>query len=230
MLENAEYIAPGLIVYRNVFPSDLNLINRLEKILSDPSSESQWRTSKPLKPGSVPVGKKYRDCSDFEIKKNNWDDSGKSESTLNLEKIWEDCYKAALDPVEDYAQHFRLPPLGYWEPLNFVKYNIGEYIEVHSDHSYSHICVLSGVGYINDDYEGGELFFDKLNIKIKPKAGDLYLYPSTYLYSHASLPVTSGTKYAIVTFLDYLEAPHTAEYKEIEKKEIDKKQIKAVYN
>ena len=72
--------------------------------------------------------------------------------------------------------------------------------------------------YINDDYEGGELFFDKFNLKIKPKAGDLYLFPSSYLFSHASLPVTSGTKYSIVTMLDYLEAPHTPDYREIEKR------------
>jgi len=230
MLSNAEYIAPGLIVYRNAFSKDLDLINRLEEILSNESNENQWKTTKASKAGHAQAGKKYRDCSDFKIKKDTWDDTGKSKSTLDLEKIWEDCYKAALGPVEDYAEHFRLPPLGYWAPLNFVKYDLGEHIEVHSDHGYSHICVLSCVGYINDNYEGGELFFDKLNLKIKPKAGDLYLYPSTYLYSHASLPITSGTKYSIVTFLDYLEAPHTLEYKEIEKKEIDKKQIKAVYH
>jgi predicted 2-oxoglutarate/Fe(II)-dependent dioxygenase YbiX len=229
MLNNSEYIAPGLIVYRNAFRKDLDLINRLEKILSSESNENQWKTAK-TRSRYGQGGKKYRECSDFQVKKNSDDNSGKSKSTLDLEKISEDCYKASLDAVEDYAQHFRLPPLGYWSPLNFVKYDQGEYIEVHSDHSYSHICVLSSVGYINDDYEGGELFFDKLNIKIKPKAGDLYLYPSTYLYSHASLPITSGTKYSIVSFLDYLEAPHTSEYKELEKKEISKKQIKAVYN
>jgi predicted 2-oxoglutarate/Fe(II)-dependent dioxygenase YbiX len=74
------------------------------------------------------------------------------------------------------------------------------------------------VGYLNDDYEGGELFFDKLNLKIKPQAGDLYLFPSSYIYSHAAMPVTDGTKYSIVTMLDYLEAPHTPEYREIEKR------------
>jgi predicted 2-oxoglutarate/Fe(II)-dependent dioxygenase YbiX len=230
MLSNAEYIAPGLIVYRNAFPKDLDLINRLEQILSNESNENQWRTAKTSRDGNVQVGKKYRDCSDFKIKKNNGDNLGKSESTLKLEKISEDCCRAALNAVKDYSQHFRLSPLEYWESLNFVKYDQGEYVEVHSDHGYNHICVLSCVGYINDDYEGGELFFDKLNLKIKPKAGDLYLYPSTYLYSHASLPITSGTKYAIVTFMDYLEAPHTPEYKEIEKKEIAKRQIKSVHD
>lgn len=229
MLNNAEYIASGLIVYRNVLPQNLDLINRLEEILSNQSSENQWKTAKTgVKP--VQGAKKFRECSSFKINKNTKNDLNKSESTLKLEKISEECCKAALEPIKDYAQHFRLAPLGYWEPINFVKYNQGEYIEVHSDHAFGHICVLSCVGYINDDYEGGELFFDKLNIKIKPKAGDLYLYPSTYLYSHASLPIISGTKYAIVSFLDYLEAPHTLEYKDMIEKEIAEKQIKAVYD
>jgi hypothetical protein len=32
------------------------------------------------------------------------------------------------------------------------------------------------------------------------------------------MPVTSGTKYSIVTMLDYLEAAHTPEYRILEKK------------
>ena len=80
-------------------------------------------------------------------------------------------------------------------------------------------CDLSCTVFLNDpdDYEGGELYFDKFNLKIKPKAGDLYLFPSSYLFSHAAMPVTDGIKYSIVTMLDYIEAAHTPEYRKIEK-------------
>lgn len=215
MLNNAEFLGPGIVVYRDVFTPEMDLINRLENTLSDSSDINQWRTAKT---GYALVDKKYRDCSDFKIKKNTWDDSGKSESTLKLEKIWEDSYNAQLAPVEDYSQMFGLAPLKYWESFNFIKYGADQHFQVHSDHGYSYICVLSSVGYINDDYEGGELFFDKFNLKIKPRAGDLYLFPSSFIYSHAAMPVTSGVKYSIVTMLDYLEAPHTPEYREIEKR------------
>jgi hypothetical protein len=215
MLSNAEFLGPGIVVYRNVFTPEMDLINRLENTLSDSSDTNQWKTAKT---GYAQVDKKYRDCSDFKIKKNTWDDSGKSESTLKLEKIWEDSYNAQLAPVEDYSQMFGLAPLKYWESFNFIKYGADQHFQVHSDHGYSYICVLSSVGYINDDYEGGELFFDKFNLKIKPRAGDLYLFPSSFIYSHAAMPITSGTKYSIVTMLDYLEAPHTPEYREIEKR------------
>lgn len=227
MLSNAEYLYPGIIVYRNVFTKEMDLINRLENRLSkDPEAEGVGFSDSPhstykwkeAMTGYSSNNKKYRDCFDFKIKKNNLNDAGKSEDQIALEKIWEDARDAQLAPVEDYRSMFGLAPLTYWESFNFVKYGQGQHFQIHSDHGYSYICVLSSVGYINDDYEGGELYFDKINLKIKPKAGDLYLFPSSYIYSHAAMPVTQGTKYSIVTMLDYLEAPHTPEYRKIEEK------------
>ena len=76
-------------------------------------------------------------------------------------------------------------------------------------HGWSYICTVSLVAYLNDDYEGGELNFGKLGISFKPKAGDLYIFPSTYLFSHRAMPVSSGLKYSVVTMLDYNENAHT---------------------
>jgi hypothetical protein len=62
--------------------------------------------------------------------------------------------------------------------------------------------------YLNDDYEGGELWFPYLDIKFKPQAGDIILFPSTFIYAHSSLKVTSGTKYSAVTMFDYNDNNH----------------------
>jgi len=218
MKVDMEYLYPGIIVYRNIFTKEMDLISRLENILDDKSSDNQWKEART---GYANLDKEYRDCFDFKIKKNVESPEGKTESTLLLEEIWEDAKAAQVGPVEHYRNGFGIAPLNYWEAFNFIKYGPGQHFDVHSDHGYSYICTLSSVGYLNDDYEGGELFFDKLNLKIKPKAGDLYLFPSSYIYSHAAMPVTSGTKYSVVTMLDYLEAPHTPDYREIEKRYSD---------
>lgn len=226
-MNQPEMLAPGVLVYRDVFPKSMNLIERLEDCLSkDPNAKGVGYSDSPnatytWKQATTGYGLsdlKYRDAFDFKIKKNREDDEGKSEDQIKLEKIWEDAKQAQIDPVEDYRMKFNLAPLKYWEAFNFVKYGKDQHFQTHSDHGYSYICVLSSVGYINDDYEGGELYFDKFNLKIKPKAGDLYLFPSSYLFSHAAMPVTNGTKYSIVTMLDYIEAPHTPEYRQLEKK------------
>jgi hypothetical protein len=225
MLKNAEYLQYGIVVYRDVFTKEMDLVNRLENSLNGSNEKYKWNQAQT---GYKNTDLKYRDAYDFKIKKNSEDSlmlsmqhvdrNNKTEIENELEKIWEDSYQAQIAPVEDYRSMFGIAPLTYWESFNFVKYGKDQHFQVHSDHGYSYICVLSSVGYINDDYEGGELFFDKFNLKIKPKAGDLYLFPSSYIYSHAAMPVTSGTKYSIVTMLDYLEAPHTPEYRAIEKK------------
>ena len=224
MLENAEYLATGIVVYRDVFKASLDLQNRLGKIISEGAEDNLgWNDAYT---GYGVKNLKYRDCSDFKVKYND-----NKSLTLNYENIqeedqkpihkdianlWKDAYEVQQDPVNDYSRMFNLAPLKYWESFNFIQYNANQHFQIHSDHGYSYTCVLSSVGYLNDDYEGGELFFDKLNLKIKPKAGDLYLFPSSFVYSHAAMPVTSGTKYSIVTMLDYLETAHTPEYREIE--------------
>lgn len=228
MLPNAEYLHYGIIVYRDVFKKEWNVIDRLENSLGISESKYKWNTSQT---GYANSDLLYRDSYDFKIKNlgsgylslgnNTFTTETKGEAEKELEAIYNQCFEAQLAPVEDYRAMFGIAPLKYWEAFNFVKYNPGQHFQVHSDHGYSYISTLSSVGYLNDDYEGGELFFDKFGLNIKPKAGDLYLFPSAYIYSHAAMPVRSGTKYAIVTMLDYLEAPHTPEYREIEKKYIE---------
>jgi hypothetical protein len=104
--------------------------------------------------------------------------------------------------------------MGFWEWTNVVKYGPGQYFKEHADHGWSYISTVSLVSYPNDDYLGGELAFPKLKIFEKPKAGDLYVFPSTYLFSHIAMPVRSGTKYSFVTMLDYNDDTHTVEYED----------------
>ena len=68
--------------------------------------------------------------------------------------------------------------------------------------------VISAVLYLNDDYTGGALNFEFFGLTVKPDAGDLIIFPSSYIYSHASVPVESGTKYAVVIMTDRNENAH----------------------
>lgn len=224
MLPNAETIYPGIIVYRNVFPKEYRFAERLEAVLSKTEGKKHWNLAQV---GYDNLNKDYRDAWDFKIKENNGgslmlgngihvDPEDFTEDEIELRQIWREAKGLQLAAVEDYMKMFQIPPLNYWESFNFIKYAKDQHFQVHSDHGYSYVCVLSSVGYINDDYEGGELFFDKLGVNVKPKAGDLYLFPSSFIYSHAAMPVKSGVKYSVVTMLDYQEAPHTPLYREIE--------------
>lgn len=70
---------------------------------------------------------------------------------------------------------------------------------VHKDnHSGYEFLEYSTVIYLNDDYEGGEIYFPKLSYIYKPKAGDIVLFPcSTDEYLHGVQPVRGSNRYTI---------------------------------
>jgi len=60
---------------------------------------------------------------------------------------------------------------------------------------------LSVVYFLNDDFEGGELVFPALDLKIEPQAGTLVCFPSDHHYIHGVNPVTAGHRYTVVTWM-----------------------------
>jgi hypothetical protein len=202
---SVEDLGHGIFVYRDVLLKELNVIERLEKELDGKNSGYTWQ---PAYVGYQERMPNYRDCVDFKFKKSDIEHD-KSEVSLALQQIWQDCYDRQAPAVADYCKKFNIHQLRYWEAFNFIKYEPGHHFMEHHDHGFSYNCTVSLVGYLNDDYEGGELYFRLQDLNIKPKAGDLYIFPSTYMYPHQAKVVHSGTKYSLVTMLDYSAKFHT---------------------
>jgi|DEB19_MinimDraft_3_1074340.scaffolds.fasta_scaffold02181_7 hypothetical protein len=202
-----EELALGIWVYHDVLPKELDLINRIEDVLTDEKSFYNWL---PAYVGYQQLMPEYRDCVDFKFKKTDIEHDP-SEASKKLQKIWQDCFDRKKAVVDDYTRNYRLGELRYWEAMNFVKYGPGQHFQEHHDHGYSYNCTVSMVAYINDDYDGGELFFRYQGLNLKPKAGDLFIFPSNFVYPHRAMPVHDGLKYSIVTMLDYSAKFHTAE-------------------
>jgi Rps23 Pro-64 3,4-dihydroxylase Tpa1-like proline 4-hydroxylase len=201
-----EDLGDGIYVYRDIIPNSLNLIERLENILQN-NDRYSWREAFVGYQQRMPD---YRDCMDFKFKKTDIAHDT-SEASIKLQEIWQECFDRKKIAVDHYEKQFRLGKLRYWEAMNFIKYGPGQHFQEHHDHGYSYNCTVSLVSYINDDYEGGELYFRLQDKMIKPRAGDLYIFPSNYMYPHRAMPVHSGVKYSIVTMLDYSSKFHTPE-------------------
>jgi hypothetical protein len=63
-------------------------------------------------------------------------------------------------------------------------------------------CAITRYGcvvYINDDFEGGELYYPHLNMSYTPSAGDLVIHGSRI--THGVAEVKSGIRYVYPTFL-----------------------------
>ena len=72
----------------------------------------------------------------------------------------------------------------------------------HVDNAADPEIEFAAIGYMNDDYTDGELFFSKLGIEIKPKARSLILFPGGDMYSHGvKSPGEGPVRYALPTFV-----------------------------
>jgi hypothetical protein len=199
----------GIWVYKGVINKEIDVVGRIEANLK-PVGDTSGYAWQPAYVGYKELMPEYRDCNDFKFKKTDIQHDH-STTSINLQSLWQDLYDVKLPAVQDYSGMYNINNLKYWEAFNFIKYGPGQHFMEHHDHGFSYNCTLSLVAYPNDDYEGGELFFRLQNLKVKADAGDLFIFPSNFMYPHQAMPVTSGTKYSIVTMLDYNKKFHTPE-------------------
>jgi hypothetical protein len=65
--------------------------------------------------------------------------------------------------------------------------------------------------YLNDDYEGGELYFPEHDIQIKPKTGSLVIFPGGRENLHGIKEVTEGRRYTFAAFWDFADIQYPKE-------------------
>lgn len=82
------------------------------------------------------------------------------------------------------------------QTMHLLKYTESGYLPPHQDQGDS-TRLLSALLYLNDDYEGGEIEFPNSNVRFKPEAGSVVMFPSNFLYIHQVHPITKGTRYSL---------------------------------
>ena len=130
--------------------------------------------------------------------------------SYNIENINHFIIKNLHSLIQEYIDKFNFDWFTGWEgysAVRFNRYSPGQTMQNHCDHIQDlfdgerrGIPILSIIGILNDDYEGGELimFEDK---KIDTKKGDLLIFPSNFLYPHKVTPVTEGVRYSYVSWV-----------------------------
>jgi hypothetical protein len=112
--------------------------------------------------------------------------------------------------LSEYVESFKFDWFPGWDgytAMKFIRYFPGQKMKNHCDHIHSifdgerkGVPILTIIGVLNDDYEGGELimFEDK---KIDTKAGDILIFPSNFLYPHEITPVLKGVRYSYISWV-----------------------------
>ena len=116
------------------------------------------------------------------------------------ERIFESVSKC----IEEYLNKFaNIIPCNISSDSGYslLRYKSGNYIGQHIDASGRSPRELSCSLILNDEYEGGEFAFFNQKLKFDLKKGDIIMFPSNFMFPHEVLPVTSGIRYAIITWI-----------------------------
>lgn len=125
---------------------------------------------------------------------------------LRLQPLIEDFFKVKVQPTGQ----------------TIVKWNPGQYQSPHADKELHYgpdagtpndfpYYDIASLFYINDDYEGGELYFPHQKIQFKPKRGAAYFFPGDMNYVHGVTEIKNSFRYTCPFFWEILE--HTGDVK-----------------
>ena len=109
-------------------------------------------------------------------------------------------YQAKYSQVEGRSSSVWI---GHLSGVRFNRYKVGTQMQTHCDHihtlfdgKYRGIPIVSFIGLLNDNYQGGEFLCRKKEIKLT--RGDIVLFPSNFMYPHKIKEITKGIRHSFV--------------------------------
>ncbi len=198
MVMERKELAPGIFVYSDVIPTHENLVKDIEDAVSmnvvswnqayvKSDSDSEIDTSKR---DTMTIGIHYLENPEIDFS------NPTSSFNTSLSKIFYDSFA----PVEqDYKNIFGIYTTWH-DSYGILKYGIGQKFTNHIDDHPDFHRRVSFVYYANDDYIGGEINFPRFGVSYKPKANEMIVFPSGYVYNHSVNEVTDGVRYAVVSW------------------------------
>ena len=110
-------------------------------------------------------------------------------------------YSAALQAVLRYESLFPACRIVEGQAFELLRYSTGGYYRKHTDSFKRVPRSLSCSFALNDDFGGGGWSFFDGGYTLHPPKGSVVLFPSNFMFPHEILEVTSGVRYAVVTWM-----------------------------
>lgn len=179
-------VAPGVVLYENVIDNCHELI---DLALLDPE---KWRDSRVgANVAEGVVNKEVRNTKILDVP-----------AIYSNDIRWFEVSQTVWKYADSYGQFFDVP-FSNMEFLQLLHYSTEEgFYKPHYDSGPGMQRIFSAVLYLNDVKEGGETYFNRFNIAIRPKAGRLIVFPANYMYTHEAKTPKSEDKFALVTWFN----------------------------
>jgi hypothetical protein len=114
--------------------------------------------------------------------------------------------------TERLAEFYELTQPLYADTVQLVQWPEGIFMPPHADransdgraHDFPHRDFASLV-YLNDDYEGGELYFPRLDLVLRPTRGMMVAFTGDWAHEHGVLKVRKGLRLTMPAFYTFTE-------------------------
>ena len=179
-----------IVVFKNALSDSL-----CDSILNEYSNKDEY----------VPATVGSKDKTNTEVRKvkglNISQDINIGKNREHRQNLDSELFAKVGEVINNYTKKFNEVRVKQDCGYSILKYEIGDFYKQHTDSFTSMPRELSCSIALNDDYEGGEFgFFDRKKTIKMPK-GSALVFPSNFMYPHEILPVKSGTRYSIITWL-----------------------------
>ncbi len=167
---------------------DTNILN-LHEIIKHAES-NKWKLPKVSGINGGHVDKRLRDS----YIQNYTKDTDLISEHIVLLNHFSKCLNSYL---QKYPMANEFPSFEVRDSYNVIKYEKGQaYHANHSDYFPQGDSILrnrhlTGICFLSDVSEGGELVFPQQNLEIKPEQGKLVIFPSGWTHAHHTMPVLS---------------------------------------
>jgi len=129
------------------------------------------------------------------------------EDAPDLAALMKQAHRRAAERI---AAFYRLTQPIHADTVQLVRWSEGMHMEPHADranpdgseHAFAHRDFASVI-YLNDDYQGGEIYFTAQDLMLKPKAGTLVAFTGGWWHEHAVMRVLQGTRYSMPGFYTF---------------------------
>lgn len=119
------------------------------------------------------------------------------DKVTSLRELLSRRYEVAFSQVELYSIERSRPGQGYKRHSDGLILS-NRYEELASGIPARDVGIL---GYLNQDFAGGEVLFSRQNVKIKPSLGGAIVFPACYTHPYQILPVLQGVQYIFLGWL-----------------------------
>ena len=191
MFNNGTELAPGIMLFDNVF---LNAMDHIEKI---ESSGLEWQPAPVLLDESKNVGGTNYKARDTDVMPLPHPEDG---GDTILHKFVNDFHLSIHRPLISYLSYYNAQVQKFEKP-QLLRYGKNQMFGSHADDHPLFTRRVSMTFYINDDYTGGSIQFNSVEVEVEAKKNHLLVFPSNYVYTHKVNPVTEGIRYVVVQWI-----------------------------